>query len=486
VSRRSVLIVGSGAREHALAWKLRQSSDISRLYVAPGNAGTAELAENAPLAATDVEGIVRLVEERDVALTIVGPEAPLALGLADRLHSKGRRVVGPNASAARIESSKAFAKDLMAQAGVPTARYAVFDRPDDALRYLAGETYPVVIKADGLAAGKGVSVCTGPDEARSVIQAMMVDRLHGEAGGRVVIEEALRGPEVSLIALVDGSRVVPLPPAQDHKRLGEGDTGPNTGGMGAYAPVPFLDAAQWRALAAMVLEPVVAALAEMGSPYQGFLFAGLMLTEAGPRVLEFNCRLGDPEAQVILPLLDGDLLPWLEATAAGSKSGSGLPLQGEVSVTSQSAVGVVLAAPGYPQKLEVGTWIEGLDSLPTGVLAFHAGTALGEAGHVVTAGGRVMTVVATGATIEEAAERAYAAPIHFDGMQRRRDIAWQVRPLTPLTPLPPSPSRGVGGGGGGGGRIPLLAPGGTGAGAPDRAAGGQGGEGGSHRRPRLR
>lgn len=427
--RKSVLVIGGGGREHTLAWKLRQSPEVGDLYVAPGNAGTASpLAQAVPLPATDLDGIVRLAAERDVYLTVIGPEAPLALGLADRLRAAGRLVVGPDRAAARIESSKAFAKGLMQRAGVPTAAYRVFDDPSSALTALQDATYPVVVKVDGLAAGKGVTVCAGSTAAREAVVAAMVDRIHGSAGNRLVIEEALTGPEVSLQALVDGEWVVPLPLAQDHKRLGDGDIGPNTGGMGAYAPLPFLDRAQQSALSRLVLEPVAAALAAQGTPFHGVLYAGLMLTADGPRVLEFNCRLGDPETQVILPLLSGDLFPWLEAVAAGRLQ----QLPAAIPVSSQHAVGVVLAAPGYPAAPEVGAPI----SLPTDgtdqpddaqTLIFHAGTARDAAGHVITAGGRVLTVVGRGETIDQAAARAYAVPVTFPGMQRRHDIAWQAR-----------------------------------------------------------
>lgn len=411
----SVLIVGSGAREHALAWKLRQSPEVGAIYVASGNAGTSAIAENVPIGATDVPGLVHLAAERDIDLTVIGPEAPLALGLADALRGEGRRVVGPGAGAARIESSKSFAKELMSRAGVPTAAYRIFDRVEEAKRYVASASYPLVIKADGLAAGKGVVVCLDAETARRIVKEFMVDRIHGTAGARVVIEEALSGPEVSLLALTDGVRVVPLPMAQDHKRLGDGDTGPNTGGMGAYAPVPFLDEAEQDALAARIMGPVVRALAEQGMLYRGVLYAGLMLTERGPQVLEFNCRLGDPEAQVILPLLADDLLPWLEAAADGRLEGRPVVLRG-------SAAGVVLAAPGYPDHPETGTPIEGLDAVPAGTLVFHAGTVRDHQGQIVTAGGRVLTVVGTGRTLEEALVKAYAAPAAFPGMQRRTDI----------------------------------------------------------------
>jgi len=429
----SVLVVGSGAREHALAWKIAQSPRVERLYVAPGNPGTAQLATNIALAATDIPGLCRFCAERRISLVVIGPEAPLALGLADALRRQGRRVVGPDAAAARIESSKSFAKDLMSRAGVPTAQYAVFDELAAALDYVDTAVYPLVVKADGLAAGKGVAICHAPTEARDALQMMMVDGIFGESGSRVVIEEMLCGSEVSLMALVDGEQAVPLPLAQDHKRLGDGDTGPNTGGMGAYAPVSFVGDAERDALVRLTIQPVVRALAQSGTPYRGVLFAGLMLTSAGPRVLEYNCRLGDPETQVILPLIDGDLVPWLEAVADGA-------LTGEIPVRPASTVGVVLAAPGYPEQSKVGAPITGLDALTDDILIFHAGTSLDAAGRVVTAGGRVITVVGIAPSLAEAAERAYAIPVTFDGVQRRGDIGWRAPP----PPAPPPPGgRGV-------------------------------------------
>jgi phosphoribosylamine--glycine ligase len=415
-----VLIVGSGAREHALAWKLRQSPSVSELYVAPGNPGTESIARNMPVSATDVSGVVDLVEELDIELTMIGPEAPLALGLADALRARGRRVVGPDAVAARIESSKSFAKDLMLRTGVPTAHYAVFDDMADALRHAEQAAYPLVIKADGLTAGKGVTICRDAVEAQVTILEMMAhDRFDG-AGRRIVIEQYLEGPEVSLIVFVDGERAIPLPAAQDHKRLGDGDTGPNTGGMGAYAPVPFVKAADLATLTALTVQPVVDAMAIAGTPYRGILFAGLILTETGPYVLEYNCRFGDPEAQVILPLLEGDLLPWLEAMASGR-------LEGPVPVSDHTAVGVVLASEGYPENPLLGRPLDGLDNLPPGVLAFHAGTRRDDLGHVITAGGRVVTIVGTGTSVDQAAARAYSAPVRFAGMQRRGDIGRQAR-----------------------------------------------------------
>jgi len=423
-----VLVVGSGAREHALAWKIAQSPRVDRLYVAPGNPGTAQVAINISLAATDIAGIRRFCTEHRISLVVIGPEAPLALGLADALRRQGQRVVGPDAAAARIESSKSFAKDLMWRAGVPTAQYAVFDELDAALDYADTAVYPLVVKADGLAAGKGVVICHAPAEARKALQMMMVDGIFGESGSRVVIEEMLCGSEVSLMALVDGEHAVPLPLAQDHKRLGDGDTGPNTGGMGAYAPVPFAGDAERDALVRLTIQPVVRALAQSGTRYRGVLFAGLMLTSAGPKVLEYNCRFGDPETQVILPLIDGDLVPWLEAVADRT-------LTGRIPVRPASTVGVVLAAPGYPQQPRVGAPITGLDALPDDALIFHAGTALDAAGRVVTAGGRVITVVGIASSLAEAGERAYATPVTFEGMQRRGDIGWSAPP--PPTPPPP-------------------------------------------------
>lgn len=419
MSGRRLLIVGSGGREHALAWKARQSPEIDRLFVAPGNSGTGSIAENVPVAATDIPQLVSLVEEREIDLTIVGPEAPLALGLADALLARGRAVFGPTAAAARIEASKAFGKEVLTRAGVPTASYAVFERADAAMAYLARAVYPLVVKADSLAAGKGVTVCAGIDVARTAVRRLMVERVLGPAGDRVLIEEALHGPEVSLLALVDGDTVVPLPLARDHKRLGNGDTGPNTGGMGAFAPVAGIDEDERNRLVDTILRPVTAALHAMGIPYRGVLYAGLMLTPDGPRVLEFNCRLGDPEAQVILPLLAGDLLPWLDAVARGDLRHAPVTMP----LTGESAVGVTLAAPGYPDAPRPGAVVDGLDQVPDDVLVFHAATATTATGSVVTTGGRVATVVGRGATLAQARQRAYSTPIRFPDLQMRSDIA---------------------------------------------------------------
>ncbi|HZU11782.1 MAG TPA: phosphoribosylamine--glycine ligase [Chloroflexota bacterium] len=413
-----VLIVGSGGREHALVWKLRQSSDVTSVLVAPGNAGTAALAENVPVRVNDVAALADLVEEKEMDLTVIGPELPLSLGLADMLRARGKSVFGPSRAAARLETSKSVAKEVMREVGVPTAAFAVFDRYEDALASLGGARYPLVVKADGLAAGKGVVICHDEREARGALTAMMAERIHGPAGERVVIEEALEGPEVSLLALVDGETIVPLPPAQDHKRLRNGNLGPNTGGMGAYAPLPFLGEAERGRLIDLVMRPVASALVRTGTPYQGILYAGLMLTPNGPRVLEFNCRFGDPEAQVILPLLADDLLPWLRATAQGTLR----EMPPTIPLTGEYAVGVVLAAPGYPDAPRLGEPIEALSESPDDLLVFHAGTRR-DGDRTVTAGGRVLTVVSTGDTLAAARQRAYSSPISFPDMQLRTDIA---------------------------------------------------------------
>jgi phosphoribosylamine--glycine ligase len=411
----TVLIVGSGAREHALAWALRRSSLVGYILVAPGNAGTGQDAENVPCPVTDINGLCDVVREYGVDLTVIGPEAPLALGLADRLRAEGRRVVGPDRAAARLEWSKSFAKNLMLRHGIPTVAYGAFTAPGPALAYLDRHRDALVVKADGLAAGKGVIVCATPHEVRETVREIFATHRFGDAGATVVLEELLHGSELSLMALVDGERVVALPPARDHKRLLDGDRGPNTGGMGAVTPVPGIDDATIEQLLDRTVRPAVAALAAAGTPYRGVLFAGLMLTADGPHVLEYNCRFGDPETQVVLPCLQEDLYPWLEAVADGT-----LPLRPIRS--AGAAVGVVLAAPGYPDSPVLGSPIVGLDEVPRDTLIFHAGTTRNGAGEIVTAGGRVLTAVSLGVTTDEARRHTDALPVRFDGMQRRRDI----------------------------------------------------------------
>jgi phosphoribosylamine--glycine ligase len=396
----NVLIVGSGGREHALAWKLAQSAELEELHAAPGNPGIARHGRCHPVREQDAEGLLALALELGVDLAIVGPEAPLVAGVADVLRRNGVAVLGPSAGAARIEGSKTFAKEVMAAAGVPTAETMAVARP------------PCVLKVDGLAAGKGVFVCRTQEELDAGLQAAAAHE------GPLVIEALLEGPEISLFALCDGAGVLPLAPAQDFKRIGDGDQGPNTGGMGSYSPVPGVSEELVEELLETVHRPVLAELAERGSPFVGLLYAGLMLTEEGPQVLEFNCRFGDPETQSILPRVEGDLLGAIAAAAAGDLS------EAELTVGESAALTVVLAGDGYPERSDTGTPIAGVEEAEgAGALVFHAGTALRDGG-LVTNGGRVLDVTAVGATVAEARERAYAAAarISFAGMQRRSDI----------------------------------------------------------------
>lgn len=440
-----VLVVGGGGREHALAWKLSRERGVSEVLCAPGNGGIAEVARLVPVAAGDVDGLAALVERERVDLTVVGPELPLERGIADLFARLGLRVFGPTRAAARLETSKVFAKDFMARHGIPTARYRVCASAGEARRLVSsGELgFPVVVKADGLAAGKGVVVARDAAEAFDAIRGAMEDRQFGDAGDRVVLEECLSGPEVSFFALCDGTRAVPLMTAQDHKRIFDNDEGPNTGGMGAFAPSPLVDAAQQDRIMREIIEPVMAGMREDGHEYKGFLYAGLMMTCDGPRVIEFNARFGDPEAQVVIPMIEDDLAPHLAAAADGA-------LQGSPRFSAMKHVGVVLASKGYPGSSPTGFPISGLDAAARveDVLVFHAGTtaapvttgcgpsdgaaaASGRSHRILTAGGRVLTVVARGASYESAIARAYEAVenISFDGVQYRRDIGRKA--LTP-------------------------------------------------------
>jgi phosphoribosylamine---glycine ligase len=414
-----VLVVGSGGREHALAWKIAQSPLVRTLYCAPGNPGIAQLAQLVAVRVDDVEGIARWVRETRIDLVVVGPEAPLVAGLADRLAAEGTPVFGPSAGAARIEGSKAFAKDVMAAAGIPTAAHGTFTELAPALEWARARDGQVVVKADGLAAGKGVVVCGDFAEAEAALREILVARRHGAAGATVLVEERLTGPEASLIAFTDGERVRMLAPAQDHKRIFDGDRGPNTGGMGAFSPTPTVDAALGAELERTVLLPAVRELARRGTPFRGALYAGVMLTPRGPRVLEFNARLGDPETQPILMRHSGDLVPALLAAATGDLS------RVEIAFDPRAAVGVVIAADGYPGQVTTGDPIEGADApFEDDVQVFHGGTARRPDGTLVTAGGRVLTVCALGEGLEDAARRAYAAVdrIRIRGGQHRRDI----------------------------------------------------------------
>jgi phosphoribosylamine--glycine ligase len=394
-----VLLVGSGGREHALAWKLSQAPALEELHAAPGNPGIAALGRCHPVRAEDAEGLLGLARSLEADLVVVGPEVPLVAGVADELRHAGLAVFGPSAAAARIEGSKAFAKDVMTAAGVGASETMSIARP------------PCVIKADGLAAGKGVFVCRTEEELDAGLRAVSA---HGDA---VVIEELLEGEEVSLFALCDGASALALGAAQDFKRIGEGDVGPNTGGMGSYSPVPWLGDVEQ--LVESIHQPVVDELARRGTPFVGCLYAGTMMTESGPRVFEFNCRFGDPETQVLMPLLDGDLLGALAAAAAGDLAGV------DIGVSDAAAVTVVLAAGTYPASGDVGSPIKGIDAAEEiGAHVFHAGTAL-NGDQLVTNGGRILNVTATGETVSEARDRAYEAceRISFSGMRYRRDIA---------------------------------------------------------------
>jgi len=414
-----VLVIGGGGREHALCHALARSPRLTRLSCAPGNAGTALLADNLPFAATDRRAILQFCEDEDVELVVIGPEAPLVLGLADELAAERFPVVGPSAAAARIEGSKAFANAFMARHAIPTAASQTFTsgEVDAAEAHVASGSFPVVLKADGLAAGKGVVIAEDVAEARAALRRMLVDDAFGEAGQTVVVEEFLEGEEASLFVVTDGRDYALLPAVQDHKRIGEGDTGPNTGGMGAYAPAPVVTPALLARIEDEIVRPTLRGMAEERRPYRGVLYIGLMITADGPKVIEYNCRLGDPEAQVLLPMLATDAVDLFEAVARTHLRDV------EVRIRDGAAACVVLAAPGYPETAASGTPIEGLDDVPNDVLVFHAGTA-DDDGRVVTAGGRVLGVTGLGADLPAALARAYAGAeaISFPGKQLRRDI----------------------------------------------------------------
>lgn len=415
-----ILVVGSGGREHALAWKLSQSPRARHIFTAPGNAGTALIGDNVPVNATDLPGLARFAKENEIGLTVIGPDDTLAAGAADLFESEGLRVFGPTKNAARLESSKSFAKEVMRRSHVPTALSGSFDKCEDALHFCERLQFPIVIKADGLALGKGVVIAESCDEARAAIDAMMNEGRFGDAGRRIVIEEFLRGSECSVHALVSGSSYRMLATARDHKRAYDGNTGPNTGGMGAISPADNWNATTEASFTSSVMNPLMECLPHLGLHFRGLLFPGLMMTADGPQVLEFNCRFGDPETQTILPRLKSDLVELLEAAIDGRLDQVAIEWDPRVAVT------VVMASGGYPGKYETGKKISGLESCcnQTDVQVFHAGTRR-ENGSVVTAGGRVLAITALGETVDQARACAYetVARISFEGAHFRRDIA---------------------------------------------------------------
>ncbi len=415
----NVLVLGSGGREHALVWKLKQSPEVDRIYAIPGNAGIAQDAECFEVSLSDFPAIERFIREKGVDFTVVGPEQPLVAGIVDFLQERGHAVFGPNRQAAQMEGSKIFAKRLMQKYGIPTAEFGTFDAYPDALAYLDGlEDGPVVVKADGLAAGKGSVVCQNKAQAQQALRQMMVEGAFAEAGKRVVIEEFMIGHEASLFVVTDGTDYLVLPSAQDYKRVFDGDQGPNTGGMGSYAPTPVLTRTMQERAIREIVEPTLNALQKEGIEYRGVLYCGLMVTNKGPKVVEFNCRFGDPETQVVLPLLNSDLLELMQATVEGRIG------QFQLQIREEYAVCVISASGGYPGSYQKGKEIHGLDELEADVLVFHAGTRR-EGERIVTSGGRVLGVTALDVNLKAAVDKAYRniEKIHFDGMHYRRDIA---------------------------------------------------------------
>ncbi len=413
----NVMIVGGGGREHAIAWKLSQSPRLGRLYCAPGNAGIAAVAECLPVGAEDIEGLCAAAEEKEIDLVVVGPEVPLSMGLVDALNQRGIRAFGPNSKCAQLEGSKAFTKAFLARHQIPTAGYREFTDQKELLEATGLYGYPMVLKADGLAAGKGVVIAETEEEAKKAIGEMMGDRVFGSAGDKIVVEEYLRGVEASMLCFVDHNAIVPMESAQDYKRIFDGDKGPNTGGMGTYSPSLLFDDGLMERIRGEILEPTLRGFQQDGLDFQGVLFIGLMLTEEGPKVIEFNNRFGDPETQSVLARLESDLLDIFEAVTENRLA------QQEIRWSAQRAVTVVLASEGYPGSYPKGREITGLSDVDSDVLIFHAGTKA-EGGRVLTSGGRVLCVTALGATHEEARAKAFAnvERIHFEGMQYRRDI----------------------------------------------------------------
>ncbi|MFC1905863.1 phosphoribosylamine--glycine ligase [Chloroflexota bacterium] len=413
-----ILVVGGGGREHTLAWKLAQSPQIGKVYVAPGNAGTASIAENVDISPNDFDAMADLANEKDIDLVMVGPEIPLAAGIVDYLHSVGITTFGPTKRATLIESSKSFSKELMFKYGIPCAKSQTFTSLYDAQSFVKLQSFPIVIKADGLAAGKGVIIAATEQEALLALEYVMGSRVFGDAGNTVLIEECMVGKEVSLLVFTDGTTVIPMVPACDYKRIGDNDKGLNTGGMGTYSPPGFFDDKLKQDIVEHIAKPVVDAMDKEGKPYRGVLYIGLMMTSEGPKVLEFNARFGDPETQVLLPRLKTDLVDIMKAIIDGRLN------EIDIDWISEPCVGVVMASGGYPGKYETGYEIKGLDMLDGDIQVFHAGTKL-DNGKVLTSGGRVLTVVAMGKSIAEARDKVYTniPRIAFDGATYRTDIA---------------------------------------------------------------
>ncbi len=416
-----VLLVGSGGREHALAWKIRQSPFLSKLYAAPGNAGIAESAECVPVQAEDIDALLGFAQEKEIDLTIVGPESPLANGIVDRFYAAGLKIFGPTQAAAQIESSKIFSKELMVRAGVPTADFKIFTDPAQAKHHVVESEAPsLVIKSDGLAAGKGVFIPNSCEDAVQAVYDLMERKVLGGAGSKILIEERLEGEEVSVLVLANGESFIPLASAQDHKRLMDMDRGPNTGGMGAYSPCPFVSQENFQKILEKTVRPILQTLAKEGKPYRGVLYAGLILTKNGPYVLEYNARFGDPETQAVLPRLKSDLLPYFLEIAEGRFPQK--PLEWD----ERASLNIVMASAGYPGAYSKGVPITGLELVKVreDIFVFHAGTSRRENGDLVTSGGRVLSVTALGATLKAAQEMAYQAiyQIRFEGAQFRKDI----------------------------------------------------------------
>lgn len=428
-----ILVVGSGGREHALAWAILKDPRVEKLYLAPGNGGARELgavAENVPIDATDIDALIAFAKEKRIELAVVGPEQPLALGIVNRFQAEGLNIVGPTKEAARLETSKAFAKAFMKRHNIPTAAFEIFKSPSEARAYVERQTsFPIVVKASGLAAGKGVVVATHKGDALEAVRAIFEERIFGDAGDEIVIEEFLQGEEASVFVIADGEDYKLLPTAQDHKRVGEGDIGKNTGGMGAYAPAPIVTPSAMRKVEERIIQPTLRAMREEGTPYRGFLYVGLMIQDDEPKVVEFNARLGDPEAQVILPLLESSFLELLLAATEGRLRGV------EIRVADKFAATVVMASKGYPDRYDTGKVITGhchfdlsCDAgVRDGVMIFHAGTKY-ENGKLLTNGGRVLAITAVADALEDSLKRCYdaIAHIHFDGAHYRRDIGWRA------------------------------------------------------------